>query len=91
MATRHKSAMKQFRASKRKHEQNVRVRSRVKSLVRKAKEAVVANDTAATQASLSLAVAELQRYADRKVIHKNAASRKISRLMKYCNSVKKAQ
>jgi small subunit ribosomal protein S20 len=82
MATRHKSAMKQLRASKRKHDQRVIKKSELKSCVRKLKESIAAKNTEQVEVNLKETVSKLQKSASRGVIHKNAASRKVSRLMK---------
>lgn len=85
MAVRHKSAMKQLRSSKKRNLHNTAVKSRLKTLVKKVNLAINAKDQAQIQEAMKVAVSELQRFADRNVIHKNAASRKISRLMLKAN------
>ena len=54
--------------------------SRVRSSVRKVEEAIAAGDRALAESSLKAAQPELMRGAQKGVIHKNAASRKIARL-----------
>ncbi len=85
MALRHKSTIKRLRASKKLKVHNVAVRSRLKSLVKSATKAIDEKKPEAIQTTMKSAVSELQRYATRGVLHKNAASRKISRLMKKAN------
>ncbi len=55
-------------------------RSRVRTYVRKVEEALAAGDKAAAEAALSIAQPELMRAVTRGVLHKNTASRKVSRL-----------
>ena len=55
-------------------------RSRVRTYVRKVEEALAAGDKAAAEAALSAAQPELMRAVTKGVLHKNTASRKVSRL-----------
>ena len=55
-------------------------RSRVRSFVRKVEEALAAGDKVAALAAFKTAEPELMRAATKGVIHKNTASRKVSRL-----------
>jgi small subunit ribosomal protein S20 len=56
--------------------------SRVRSSVRKVEEALAKGDKQAALAALAAAEPELMRGAQKGVTHKNAASRKVSRLTK---------
>jgi small subunit ribosomal protein S20 len=55
-------------------------RSRMRSFVRKVEEAIAAGEQAAAAEALRLAQPEIMRSVSRGVLHKNTASRKISRL-----------
>ena len=55
-------------------------RSRVRTFVRKVEEALAAGDKAEAQVAFAAAQPELARAASRGVMHRNTASRKISRL-----------
>lgn len=55
-------------------------RSRVRTFVHKVEEALSAGDRAAALAALAIAEPELMRAAGKGVIHRNTASRKVSRL-----------
>jgi small subunit ribosomal protein S20 len=55
-------------------------RSRVRSLVRKVEEALAAGDKTAAEAAFNAAQPELMRAAGKGVLHRNTASRKVSRL-----------
>lgn len=55
-------------------------RSRVRTFVRKVEEAIAAGDKAAAETAFRAAQPELMRAVTKGVIHKNTASRKVSRL-----------
>jgi len=83
-----KSAKKATRVAARRAEINKNRRSSLRSSVRKVEEALAAGDQAAAQAALALAQPELMRGAQKGVIHKNAASRKVSRLSSRVKALK---
>jgi small subunit ribosomal protein S20 len=82
-----RSAKKAARQAVRRTEVNKARRSRVRSYVRKVEEAIAKGDRAAAQAALKEAQPELMRGAQKKVIHQNAAARKVSRLSKRVKSM----
>jgi small subunit ribosomal protein S20 len=55
-------------------------RSRMRGFVRKVEEAIASGDKAAAEAAFKAAQPELMRAAGKGVLHKNTASRKVSRL-----------
>ncbi|MCB1382862.1 MAG: 30S ribosomal protein S20 [Notoacmeibacter sp.] len=55
-------------------------RSRVRTYVRKVEEAIASGDKAAASAAFAAVQPELMRAATKGVLHKNTASRKVSRL-----------
>ncbi|MBX3531789.1 MAG: 30S ribosomal protein S20 [Rhizobiaceae bacterium] len=55
-------------------------RSRMRGFVRKVEEAIASGDKTAAAAALKAAQPELMRAATKGVLHKNTASRKVSRL-----------
>jgi len=75
-----RSAKKATRVAARRNEVNKNRTSRIRSSVRKVEEAIAAGDQAAAAAALQAAQPELMRGAQKGVLHKNAASRKVSRL-----------
>lgn len=75
-----KSAKKAVRQIARRTEVNKARRSRMRTFVRKVEEAIAAGDQKAARAALQLAEPKVMRAAQKNVIHKNTASRKISRL-----------
>jgi small subunit ribosomal protein S20 len=75
-----KSAKKATRKIARRTEVNRSRLSRVRTFVRKVEEALANGDKVAAGEALKAAQPELMRAASRGVIHRNTASRKISRL-----------
>ncbi|HTT82036.1 MAG TPA: 30S ribosomal protein S20 [Rhizomicrobium sp.] len=76
------SAKKRVRQNAKRMERNHARKSRVRSFTRKVEEALSAGDKAAALLALKAAEPELMRGATKGVLHKNTASRKISRLTK---------
>jgi small subunit ribosomal protein S20 len=74
------SAKKAARKIARRTEVNKVRRSRLRTVMRKAEEAIAAGDRDSALAALRQAEPEIMRAAQKGVIHKNSASRKISRL-----------
>ncbi|AVX02729.1 30S ribosomal protein S20 [Maritalea myrionectae] len=74
------SAKKAVRKIERKTEVNKARRSRMRTFIRKVEEAITSGDDAAAKQALQAAQPEIMRAANKGVIHKNLASRKISRL-----------
>jgi small subunit ribosomal protein S20 len=75
-----KSAKKATRQIARRTEVNKGRRSRVRSTVRKVEEAITAGDRTAAIAAMAEAEPALIRAANRGIVHRNAARRKVSRL-----------
>jgi len=75
-----RSAKKMIRKIERRTAINRTRISRVRSFVRKVEEAIKAGDKSAALAALKAAEPEIMRGATHNIIHKNAASRKVSRL-----------
>lgn len=59
---------------------NKQRRSRVRTFLRKVEEAIAGGDKAKAQEALKAAQPELMRAATKGVVHRNTASRKVSRL-----------
>jgi len=74
------SAKKAARKIARRTAVNKSRRSRVRTFLRKVEEAIASGDQAVAAAALKAAQPELQRAASKGVVHRNTASRKISRL-----------
>jgi small subunit ribosomal protein S20 len=74
------SAKKATRKIARRAAINKNRRSRVRTYIRKVEEALAAGDKTAAEAAFQAAQPELMRAATKGVLHKNTASRKVSRL-----------
>ncbi len=75
-----RSAEKRSEQAERRRLRNVQVRSRVKSAVKKVRELLAAGDAAGAKAAMTGAAKALDSAASKGVLHRNAASRRISRL-----------
>ncbi|WP_417262492.1 30S ribosomal protein S20 [Celeribacter sp.] len=71
---------KRARQADRRNDVNKARRSRIRTFLRKVEEAIASGDQAAAKAALQAAQPELMRGVTKGVVHKNTASRKISRL-----------
>lgn len=80
-----KSAKKRISVINKKTARNRRVKEHLKSVLKNYDAAVAAGDKDTAQAKLVLAEKKLMKAAAKGVIHKNAASRKVSRLNKNFN------
>ncbi|WP_413204377.1 30S ribosomal protein S20 [Rhodospirillum sp. A1_3_36] len=76
----HKSAKKRIRRNANRYEINHARISRIRTFVKKVEAAIGAGDKDAAQAAFKVAMPEMQRGVTKGVVHKNTASRKISRL-----------
>jgi len=81
------SAKKATRKIARRTEVNKARRTRVRGFVRKVEEAIASGDQAAAAAALKAAQPELMRAASKGVVHRNTASRKVSRLAKRVKAI----
>jgi small subunit ribosomal protein S20 len=75
-----RSAKKAVRQIASRTEINKSRRSRVRSIMRQVEEAIAAGDQSVAAEALKAAQPELMRGAQKGIFHKNAASRKVSRL-----------
>ncbi|GBF26270.1 30S ribosomal protein S20 [bacterium MnTg02] len=75
-----KSAKKAVRKMERRTAVNRARRSRMRTFLRRVEEAITTGDKADAQQALKVAEPEVMRSAQKGVLHKNTASRKISRL-----------
>ena len=86
MAT-HKSADKRIRQITKRTAINRARMSRVRTFVKKVETAVASGDKEAARCALQLAQPELHRAVTKGVLHKNTASRKLSRLAARVNAL----
>lgn len=76
------SAKKAVRKIETRTEVNKNRRSRMRSYIRKVEEAIEAGDQKAASDALKNAQPHISRSAQKGIVHKNAAARKVSRLSK---------
>ncbi len=90
MANRHPSAIKRNRQNVKRRERNRVVRSRVKSDVRKVREAADRQDQTGAERELRAAIKEISKAASKGILHRNNASRRIARLSKRVAALSRA-
>ena len=83
-----KSAKKRILTSAKRAERNKSIKSSVKTAVKKVHAAIEAGDLAAAKSMLIAAESSLSKAAAKGVMHKNNASRKVSRLSKAVSDMK---
>ncbi|WKZ31925.1 MAG: 30S ribosomal protein S20 [Thermodesulfobacteriota bacterium] len=81
----HASAIKRHKQSEKRRQRNASVKSSLRTAVKKVKEAVAAGKADEAKTSLKNAITELDKAASKGVLHKNNASRRVSRLSKLVN------
>lgn len=77
-----KSAKKRMKQNENNRQRNLSRKTALKTAVRRVKEAIAKDDIEGAKTLLKDAEAKIARAAGKKVLHKNAASRRISRLAK---------
>lgn len=83
-----RAAQKQIRASRKRRLRNKSVRSRSKTMVRKAEELIFSGQVKEAEAAVKTAVSSLDKAAGKGILHPNNAGRRKSRLMKKLNQLK---
>ncbi|MCI9598666.1 MAG: 30S ribosomal protein S20 [Firmicutes bacterium] len=86
-----KSAKKRIRVIDRKTARNRRIKGHLKTILKAFDAAIEAGDMETAAEKLRLAEKKLMQAAAKNTIHKNAASRKVSRLTQRFNKAKAAQ
>ena len=86
-----KTAKKRIHIIQKKTARNRRVKSHLKAIIKNFDAAIADSDLVAAKEKLILAEKRLKQAASKGTIHKNAASRKVSRLAKRFNAAKTAQ
>lgn len=81
----HASAIKKDRQALRRREHNRTMMAALKTAVKKVRTAVNARDAARAKQALGEAIPTLAKAASKKLIHRNRASRLISRLTRHTN------
>ena len=85
-----KSAEKRNRQAQKRRARNVNVRTTVKDAVKSLRETLTTKDAGKTADALKAATRTINKAASKGVVHKRAASRRISRLAKATNRAKAA-
>lgn len=83
-----KSAKKRINVIAKKTAANRRVKSHIKAILKNFENAMVSGDLDTAKEKLALAEKKLKQAASKGTIHKNAASRKVSRLVTRFNKAK---
>jgi small subunit ribosomal protein S20 len=86
----HPSAEKRDRQNKKNKIRNAAVKSKTKTEIKKVLAAVEELDRDSSEKALKSAITVIKKAASKGVYHKNNASRKVSRLTKKVNALKKA-
>lgn len=81
-----KTAYKELRKSRLRHYKNISTKTEIKTLSKRFEKLVLDKKIDEAKKTLLILVSKIDRAASKGVIHKNAASRKISRLMKKLSS-----
>lgn len=82
-----KSAKKRIKVIETKTLRNKMAKSKLKTTIKKFEAAVAAGDKAAAEAQLKACTSELSKAAAKGILHKNTASRKVSRLSAVYNKM----
>jgi small subunit ribosomal protein S20 len=76
----HKSALKRIKQNERKYERNKHIRSTLRTFIKRVREAAAGKDISAAKEALAAAIPVIDAAATKGVIHRNNASRNVSRL-----------
>ena len=88
MAQRHKSAIKRHRQNVKRAARNQAERTQVRHAVRELREIIARKDTATAETELRSVVKTLNKAVTKGVLHRNNASRRISRLSRQVAGLK---
>jgi|YelNatPaOPRAMG01_1025707.scaffolds.fasta_scaffold98146_2 small subunit ribosomal protein S20 len=81
-----RSALKRIRVAQRRRRRNQMIRSRVKTLIKKARALIASGDLEGARLAVGDAISALDKAAERGVLHRNNAARRKSRLMRRYNA-----
>ena len=87
---RHTSALKELRKSKKRHLRNVSAKSKIKTLIKKLEKTIADKNVSEAKSVLKNIFSALDKTSSKKIIHKNTASRKKSRLAKKISLLEKS-
>ncbi|HEB75568.1 MAG TPA: 30S ribosomal protein S20 [Nitrospirae bacterium] len=91
MARKNLSALKRVRQAEKRRLRNQDYKSRIKTFTKKVESAVAAKDAEAAERLLREAIKVISKGSSKGIIHRNTASRKISRLTKKVNAILKSE
>jgi len=80
-----KSVIKDVKKSRERRARNVAEKSKIKTFVKTARTTIAAGEAEAVKQTVSAANSVIDKAAEKGIIHKNAAARRKSRLMKAAN------
>lgn len=83
----HKSTIRRARQSERRHERNRATINTVKTLIKKVQSAVAGKKTEEAKTSLVVATSAIGKAVSKGILHRNTASRRISRLSLKVNAL----
>lgn len=83
----HKSALKRIKQNEKRYARNKHVRSTLRTVIKRVREAVAANDLNLAKEALQAAIPYIDSAASKGVIHRANASRNVSRLNKLVNTL----
>ncbi|HET6519283.1 MAG TPA: 30S ribosomal protein S20 [Geminicoccaceae bacterium] len=83
----HRSAKKRIRQTEKRTARNRARTSRIKTFTRKIEQALISGDADAARTAFQAAEPEIRRGVTKGVLHRNTASRKISRLARRVNAL----
>jgi len=81
------SAIKRARQEPKRRMRNRVIKAKMRTIVKQAQTAVVADDKEAAQAAVVAAISQIDKAAQKGVIHPNNAARRKARLMKRLNTM----
>ena len=84
-----KSAIKRLRQNKKRRLHNRYFRGQTRAHVKNARLSIDGEDLEAARSATKLAIKALDKAAEKKIIHKNNAARRKSRLVKHLNALEK--
>ena len=82
-----RSAIKHVRQDRKRHLRNSRVRSRMKTFVKKAAAVIAEGNRDSATEAVRMAVSEIDKAAQKGIIHRSNAARRKSRLMQHLNGI----
>ena len=84
------SEEKRYQQSVKRHDRNQSAKSRLKTTIKKVIAATEAQNPAAAETELRLAVSELHKAGRKRILHPNTASRRVARLSRLVHKSKSA-